>query len=297
MNADILQSNASFSMHFGSEEKHEMSADVLAKELSVINELMITAQDEFYPDSKIQLKVVATQEGSFQVVFNLLMGAVATLLLPGNIEYAAKLCSIIGSMIDLKKFLGGKEPEKVKNISNDQIEVTNSNNETKNYNKDTRKFFENSSFDNCIINMISTVEGDDTIDKIHFDYKDNSVKIEKSDFKNMVQPVVKETTPETRDIESTDTYVVRNPVYIGDEQWSLVKDKRIYAKINDKEWLRQFQNREIMVLPGDMLRVRLLTTLEFDKNGMPKEGTAKHTVLEVEKIITPKEYEQMQLNL
>lgn len=48
---------------------------------------------------------------------------------------------------------------------------------------------------------------------------------------------------------------VKKPDYLGDSKWDLRHGRRqISARIEDKAWLRRFQNREVDVRPGDALR-------------------------------------------
>ena len=48
---------------------------------------------------------------------------------------------------------------------------------------------------------------------------------------------------------------VKKPDYLGDSKWELRHGKRtVSAKIEDEDWLRRFQRREIDVRPGDALR-------------------------------------------
>ncbi len=48
---------------------------------------------------------------------------------------------------------------------------------------------------------------------------------------------------------------VKKPDYLGNSQWDLRHGRSpIRAKINDADWLQQFQNREVDVRPGDSLR-------------------------------------------
>lgn len=48
---------------------------------------------------------------------------------------------------------------------------------------------------------------------------------------------------------------VKKPDYLGDSKWELRHGKRtIAAKIEDKEWLKRFQGRQVDVRPGDALK-------------------------------------------
>jgi hypothetical protein len=76
----------------------------------------------------------------------------------------------------------------------------------------------------------------------------------------------------TQEISTSETTLilkVKKPDYLGQSKW-LFHDvgRSIEASIEDKEWLESFQNREIIVRPGDSLKVRLNTEV---KKGYDKE--------------------------
>ena len=51
------------------------------------------------------------------------------------------------------------------------------------------------------------------------------------------------------------TFIVKKPDYLGESQWELRHGKRtIFATIEDREWLREFQERRVPIRPGDALR-------------------------------------------
>jgi len=57
---------------------------------------------------------------------------------------------------------------------------------------------------------------------------------------------------------------VKRPDYLGDAQWEFRHGKRtIRAKIKDKEWLDQFQERKVDVRPGDALRCEVAQTVKY----------------------------------
>lgn len=57
---------------------------------------------------------------------------------------------------------------------------------------------------------------------------------------------------------------VKRPDYLGDTKWELRHGKRsIGAKIDDRDWLRRFQQREVDVRPGDALRCTVQTEARY----------------------------------
>lgn len=61
---------------------------------------------------------------------------------------------------------------------------------------------------------------------------------------------------------------VKKPDYLGESMWDFVHaGHAIRAKIEDHDWLVQFQFQRIQVLPGDALRVQLETTTHHGADG------------------------------
>jgi len=77
---------------------------------------------------------------------------------------------------------------------------------------------------------------------------------------------------------------VKKPDYLGDSRWQLRHGKRnIEAKIDDTNWLRRFQNREVDVRPGDALRSRV--KIEYLYGHDNELLTERYTVLEVLEVL------------
>lgn len=77
---------------------------------------------------------------------------------------------------------------------------------------------------------------------------------------------------------------VKKPDYLGDSKWELRHGRRnISAKIEHQDWLRQFQNRQVDVRPGDALRctVQIENLYGFDNELL----TERYTVLEVLEVL------------
>jgi hypothetical protein len=77
---------------------------------------------------------------------------------------------------------------------------------------------------------------------------------------------------------------VKKPDYLGTSKWELRHGKRtIQAKIENQDWLRRFQNREVDVRPGDALRcVVAISHLYGHDNELLAE---RYTILEVAEVL------------
>jgi len=81
-------------------------------------------------------------------------------------------------------------------------------------------------------------------------------------------------TQEISTEETTLLLKVKKPDYLGQSRWLFHHDKHpIEANIDDKEWLAAFQNREIIIRPGDSLKARLKTEV---RKGYDKEDISVH---------------------
>lgn len=77
---------------------------------------------------------------------------------------------------------------------------------------------------------------------------------------------------------------VKKPDYLGDSKWELRHGRRnISAKIEHQEWLKQFQNRQVDVRPGDALQCTVEIEIMY---GFDNELVAeRYTVIEVKEVL------------
>jgi len=74
--------------------------------------------------------------------------------------------------------------------------------------------------------------------------------------------------------------------FLGESQWTFRHGAQtIKAKIMDEEWLKKYHNREVVLVPGDSLRVKIKTQTYYDENGFfIKSNSQIMKVIEVVKI-------------
>ncbi len=122
-------------------------------------------------------------------------------------------------------------------------------------------------------------------DKASYSYGSNSVDFNKN--LKISNEIVREVlTKEIIDNTSEKIIKVKKPDYIGQSQWSFVFEGHLIdAKINDEQWLSNFQNRKIDVKPGDSLVVELFEQISY---GYEMEVVYRHyEIIKVKKIIKP----------
>lgn len=85
---------------------------------------------------------------------------------------------------------------------------------------------------------------------------------------------------------------VKKPDYLGQSMWEFkYEGKLIQAKIHDSGWLERFQQKTVLLGPGDSIRALVEVKVSYDKYG---EVIASHyTILNVKEIIqNPKGVQQ-----
>ena len=93
--------------------------------------------------------------------------------------------------------------------------------------------------------------------------------------------------------ELTMILAVKKPDYLANSSWELRHGKKkITAKIEDENWLKEFQDGKKDVRPGDALRCKVKQTISY---GFDNELIAeKYSITKVEEILEDK-YKQMDL--
>ena len=120
---------------------------------------------------------------------------------------------------------------------------------------------------------------------------DNAIVPFNLSFRLAPETIEELTTSQTLTNISTVILKVRRPDFVGDTQWELKHGAQtLRAKINDKEWLQAFQNRQIDVRPGDALKVKLEFVAAYDfKNEV---ASTTYTIVSVEEVIIASETDQ-----
>lgn len=78
---------------------------------------------------------------------------------------------------------------------------------------------------------------------------------------------------------------VKRPDFLGDAQWEFKGDMgTIKARIEDGAWLGRFHGKEVVIKPGDSLRVRMSTTVGYGHDQAVVNKT--HVVTHVDEVIS-----------
>jgi hypothetical protein len=121
---------------------------------------------------------------------------------------------------------------------------------------------------------------------------------EKADF-NLTLHIAPETIEELITAESIQSVAemilkVKKPDFLGTSQWEFKHDNRtLIAKILDEGWLKDFQEGNVLVKPGDAIRAQVLTEVRY---GFERDVVATHySVTQVIEVIHKEQTSQPRL--
>jgi hypothetical protein len=293
--ADKNVTTASFGFKLDGESEIEITT--LTNALNALNELVTETASSCYPGSECQLKAVATKQGSFYIDLSVVAATLDSLFTRDNITIAFGLVACIKTMLDIKAHIKNKEPKKVEKKEN-ALEVKNSEGATKKFNIDASAFFSNCNIEKAIVNFINAADANPEVTGISIYTKDDAsvVRIPRSDFTDMNEPIIENMVRNSVSSESVEVLYVKQPDFLGKSQWVFMRDRRIPANILDYVWLAKYQARQIPPLvPGSQMRVRLLAKLQLGEDGMPIPNHVSYDVLEVLDVIDPEPSNQFRL--
>ena len=128
--------------------------------------------------------------------------------------------------------------------------------------------------------QFSTREGDEASFNLSFQYSPESLQ----------ELLTKETLTSTQEM----ILKVKKPDYLGSSMWDFRHEGRtLQAKIEDEQWLHNFQSRGQDVRPGDALRAKVVISVNYGYDGEVVE--TRYNIIEV--IKTVPQSEQITLDL
>ena len=117
------------------------------------------------------------------------------------------------------------------------------------------------------------------------DSKSITEEISKGTDKINLEDVENALTTEEIKSENIVFYKIKRPDFLGDSQWEFKHgNKSLKVKILHEEWLEDFKQGKVIVVPGDSLKVKIKQSFKYNKNGyLISEKTEIIEVLEIKR--------------
>lgn len=277
-------------------KKHQIDANILINNLIHTTTIIQEINRNLDSGKKIEINVKALEKGSFLIHIGLdetLVESLKNLLTKENVEVAAKIISAFASVIKLKKFLKGKEPEKIEN-SGDRVRIQNEQGQVIYVENFTQNIYNNPVINDALSQSFETLENDDSITGYEVtDSKENPlVRVERDEFENLAirQDYILEGEKITKIFATINILRISFDEKLKSDFY--YKGHKISSKINDPEFYKRIDNGE-KFSKGDMLDVELEIKQIFNKS----VNTYINKAYKISKIInhTPRD-EQTSIN-
>lgn len=266
------KSNKKFEYSYGADDNSVNISSLLVSQLhftTIINEVSKT----IHPEAEIKIRVIAPKEGS--LIFQQIIDCVVTsdIFYQNNLDYLANIFEVVGGVIMLKKWLGGKKPDKEqidesKNSVNIEFNGKNKDVSINIYNIYTKDKVVNS----AITKAFEAIESDEEISSLSIKEGNTTIaNIEKSDFNLLISPneYLDEETQE--EVKTQVRLFVKNPDLIPKNKtvkWDFLYEgiTKIKATITDKKFLSDISNTVYRLGAYDSLLADVKVISKFNED-------------------------------
>lgn len=242
---------------------HEIDADVLIE--SLVNYSLVAQEASFYlsPDSKVNIKIKATKEGSFELIHDFVAFAGNNLFTGDHLQYAAALVTVVGGLYGLRRWLAKNGEQEVVQRNGSNVKIKNNNGEIT-INNNVFQIYQSSdkvrdALKKTFVKLKDANEIDD-FKIIDQDEKREIFKVEKEDFALMASDKGETEKKKQKEVRADQEFSVFKVVFKEDYKWEFFyQGNRIYASITDRVFLDKVGKGEVAFRSGD----RMVADLEI----------------------------------
>lgn len=229
------------------EGPNDIELDTLSQSLNyLVTAISKIADKSLREDDYCKFRVKNIEKGSFVITIEQIFD-IASALFP----YMPSILESLASIIELRKILGGKNPEKIEKLGSENTVIATGgasiNIDSRTYNIYTTEPAIEKSLANC-----SKVISDDS-ERVGFSIKTKSdrgsrnITMDHDDLLRTSKILdVESFNDDVEEQQTSCTLIVRKPDLLGDSKWQFrFVDRNIYAEVKDEDFLEKVRNKEI----------------------------------------------------
>lgn len=251
-------------------DRNEVSAELLIGSLMHTSSILHAINRELGEEKEIDIKIKAFEQGSFQVVIELVERAVCSLFSSESVSYAASITTVATGVYGLVKHLRGKRPKSVKS-QGDRVTIINHDGDV--YNVDQRSyqiFNRNPEVRKQAQKQFEELEQYSDVTGFRFEGSGEVIRADRMEFRAMGQsiPTIDDVPePQVRLIEDARLLILR-PSFDPKLPWDFLYDgRKISARVTDESIWRIIDGGESFSKGS-----RMLVDLEETRNYDPEFG-------------------------
>lgn len=251
-------------------EKHQIDANLLVNNLIHTTSIIQEINRNLDSGKKIDIKIKALTKGSFLIHIDLVETAIESLknlLTKDNIETGGVIIGAFVGLIELKKFLKGKEP-KSKDNSGNKIKIENEKGDVIYIENLVQNLYENNTIvKDALSQSFETLENDSSITGYEVTDKNERtlVRVDRDEFEFMSLKSEEILDGERTTVIAATMHIIR--ISFDDKLKSdfYFKGNKISVKINDPEFYERVDKGESFA-KGDILEVELEIKQVFESS-------------------------------
>ena len=257
-----------FKIKFGG-QVHQIDAQTFINSLINISTIIQEINQELESGKKIEIKIKATEKGSFITTLSLqeTIDTAQRLFTRENITLIANIIEIFAGVLFIKGHLGSKKPKNIEE-KGDKIKIENNEGVINIFDNRTYGIYNrNQVIGDAISNNFSTLENDPSIDEFEIIYKEGKsiFKAVKEDFSILATKTeIADENKRARIIVAT--IITHKIVWENRYKWEFYYGpNKISAYVKDDEFFQKIEKGKSFS-KGDALRVDLQINQIFDKS-------------------------------
>lgn len=245
-------------------ECHEIDAKTLALSLETLNEVIDEINGQLQTGKKIELKVKALQDGSFEVNLDIVQLTDDNILTGNATSHISQIITLINKLVEIGIFLDEKPPIDIKTSDNMVILVNHVSNEYMIDKESFDIFTKNDYLSDLVRKHFLMLNDDDKITSFTIidDEEKPVVSINKNAFRKIaVSRLMQKEEKVITDIAHLTVFKI---VFDKKYKWEFIyKGHKISATITDLEFYKQIDQGERFA-QGDVLLTDIKITQKFD---------------------------------
>jgi hypothetical protein len=242
-------------------EKHQIDANLLVNNLIHTTSIIQEINRNLDSGKKIDIQIKALEKGSFLIHIDLIESALdnlKNLLTRDNIELAGSVIGTFVGLIELKKFLKGKEEKTIENTGN-KVKITNQEGQVLYVENFVQNIYNNNTIvKDALSQSFETLENDNSITGYEITDRNNKtlVRVDREEFEYISVKSEELLEGEKNIVVAGRLNIIR--ISFDDKLKSdfYFKGNKISAKINDVDFYKRVDKGESFA-KGDVLEVEL----------------------------------------
>lgn len=252
-------------------QAHQVDAQVFISTLINFSEVVKEVNRESGSDKKIEIKIVATEKGSFDahLMLQQSVNAVQAELAMQPVATIASVVAIVAGVYTFRKWLSTRSVEKTEPQQDNSIKVTDIDGDSIIVMGDVYNIYNNNQgVNDAVSNSFATLQEDPSITGLEISDESNVLfRAEKEDFDSLSTKVVVEDENTKKIIKEGANLTINKIVFEGaGRKWDFVyQGNNISANITDADFFKQIDNGESFA-KGDQLQADLEITQILDES-------------------------------